>query len=80
MFHSDTLSGQCGWMLPQQIDSYGTRPQPVVFTADTDGKLKWSTPHMLSALVPEGEQYDYIRGLSATYLGTTGDSGGPVFL
>ena len=83
MFHSDTLSGQCGWMESQVALSAGyatPATAPVVFGADIDGKLMWSTPNKLSAIVPAGEQYDFIRELNPTYLGTTGDSGRPVFL
>ena len=51
-----------------------------MFTSNSGTKLRWSTPHLLSALVPEGEQYDALRNAAPTYLGTTGDSGRPVFL
>lgn len=75
-FHRDSLKGECGWTVPQDT----TVPQPIVFTTDTETKLRWSTPNLLSALVPEGEQYDYIRNLQPTYLGTTGDSGKPIYI
>ena len=76
MFHRDSLSGVAGYVVPQ-VNRNG---QPVIFTNDSGTKLKWSTPHLLSALVPEGEQYDTLRNAPATYLGTEGDSGRPVFI
>ena len=76
MFQRDTLSGVAGYVVPQ-ITRNG---QPVMFTSNSGTKLRWSTPHLLSALVPEGEQYDTLRNAAPTYLGTEGDSGRPVFL
>lgn len=76
MFQKDTLSRIAGYVEPQ--NTY--KPQPVMFTSNSGTKLRWSTPHLLSALVPEGEQYDTLRNTPPTYLGTTGDSGKPVFL
>ena len=76
MFQRDALSGVAGYVVPQ-VNRNG---QPVIFTNDSGTKLKWSTPHLLSALVPEGEQYDTLRNAPATYLGTEGDSGRPVFI
>ena len=76
MFQRDALSGLAGYVIPQTTN----KPQPIVFTSNSGAKLRWSTPHLLSALVPEGEQYDTLRNAAPTYLGTTGDSGRPVFL
>jgi len=76
MFQRDTLSGVAGYVVPQ-ITRNG---QPVMFTSNSGTKLRWSTAHLLSALVPEGEQYDTLRNAPETYLGTEGDSGRPVFL
>lgn len=76
MFQLDTLSGVAGYVVPQTTRN----GQPIVFTSNSGTKLRWSTPHLLSALVPEGEQYDTLRNAPATYLGTEGDSGRPVFL
>ena len=76
MFQRDTLSGVAGYVVPQTTRN----GQPVIFTGNSGTKLRWSTPHLLSALVPEGEQYDTLRNAPATYLGTTGDSGRPVYL
>ena len=76
MFQRDTLSGLAGYVIPQTTN----KPQPIVFTSNSGTKLHWSTPHLLSAVVPEGEQYDTLRNAVPTYLGTTGDSGRPVFL
>lgn len=84
MFHRDIFKGLAGWCGTQQVD-YAGKPQPIVFTndiasGDTKGELQWSTPNMLSNLIPDGEQYDYIRQLGPTYLGTTGDSGKPIYI
>ena len=76
MFQKDALSGVAGYVVPK----ISKKPQPVMFTGGSGTKLKWSTPHVLSALVPEGEQYDTLRNAEPTYLGTSGDSGRPVFL
>ena len=76
MFQRDTLSGLAGYVVPQTTRN----GQPVMFTSNSGTKLRWSTPHLLSALVPEGEQYDTLRNAAPTYLGTGGDSGRPVFL
>lgn len=76
MFQRDTLSGVAGYVVPQTTRN----GQPVMFTSNSGTKLRWSTPHLLSALVPEGEQYDTLRNAVPTYLGTAGDSGRPVFL
>ena len=76
MFQRDTLSGVAGYTVPQTTRN----SQPVMFTSNSGTKLRWSTPHLLSALVPEGEQYDTLRNAPPTYLGTEGDSGRPVFL
>lgn len=76
MFQRDTLSGVAGYTVPQTTRN----GQPVMFTSNSGTKLRWSTPHLLSALVPEGEQYDALRNAAPTYLGTGGDSGRPVFL
>lgn len=76
MFQRDTLSGVAGYVVPQTNGN----GQPVMFTSNSGTKLRWSTPHLLSALVLEGEQYDTLRNAPATYLGTEGDSGRPVFL
>lgn len=76
MFQRDALSGLAGYVVPK----ISKKPQPVMFNSDSGIKLKWSTPHLLSALVPEGEQYDTLRNAAPTYLGTGGDSGRPVFL
>lgn len=76
MFQRDTLSGVAGYVVPQTTRN----GQPVMFTSNSGTKLRWSTPHLLSALVLEGEQYDTLRNAVPTYLGTEGDSGRPVFL
>lgn len=76
MFQKDEIAGVAGYVVPQVY----RKGQPVVFTSDSGTKLRWSTPHLLSNLIPEGEQYDTLRNAPATYLGTTGDSGRPVFL
>ena len=51
-----------------------------MFRDDYQTKLQWSTPNMLSSLIPDGEQYETLKNAPATYLGTGGDSGRPVFL
>lgn len=87
MFHRDSFKGLVGYCGTQR-DNGGTesgKGQPIVFTNDiasgtTKGELQWSIPNLLSNLVPEGEQYDYIRQLGPTYLGTTGDSGKPIYI
>ena len=83
MFHRDSFKGLCGYCGTQT--SYAGQGQPIVFTSDvssgdTRGELMWSTPAMLNYLIPTGEQYDYIRQLSPSYLGTTGDSGKPIYI
>lgn len=76
MFYADALKGLAGYVVPQVT----SRPQPIVFDADYQTKLHWSTPNMLSSLIPDGEQYAYLKNLAPSYLGTGGDSGRPVFL
>ena len=88
MFHRDELKGLAGWCGTQIASSWDTwysRPQPVVFTTEvttgvTRGELRWSTPNMLSSLIPDGEQYAYLKALDPSYLGTTGDSGKPIYI
>lgn len=41
-------------------------------------KLCWSTPQLLSASIPA--DYTTLKNAPATYLGTGGDSGRPIFL
>jgi hypothetical protein len=87
MFHRDNFKGLAGYCGTQRNNG-GTesgKGQPIVFTNDiasgpAKGELQWSIPNLLSNLVPEGEQYDYIRQLGPTYLGTTGDSGKPIYI
>ena len=88
MFHRDNFKGLCGYCGTQLTgtgnDESG-KGQPIIFTNDissgtTKGELQWSTPPMLNNLIPTGEQYDYIRQMGATYLGTTGDSGKPIYI
>lgn len=87
MFHRDSFKGLIGYCGTQRNNG-GTesgKGQPIVFTNDiasgvTKGELQWSIPNLLSSLIPEGEQYDYIRQLGPTYLGTTGDSGKPIYI
>lgn len=88
IFHRDDFKGLAGWCGTQIASSWTewySRPQPVVFTTevttgDSAGELKWSTPNMLSSLVPDGEQYAFLKALEPSYLGTTGDSGKPIYL
>ena len=77
LFHKDTLSGLVAWNVPQLTASdFARKPQPVVFTSNaSNGELKWSTPQLLSAVIPV-EDTSLIE--YPTYLGTTGDSGRPV--
>ena len=71
MFHRDNfkgLAGWCGTQIASSWDNWYSRPQPIVFTTDvttgdTAGELKWSTPNMLSSLIPDGEQYAYLKAL-----------------
>lgn len=77
LFHKDTLSGLATWTVPQLTASdFACKPQPIVINGyANNGELKWSTPKMLSSLVP--------NDLTAlveypTYLGTGGDSGRPL--
>lgn len=84
LYWRDTFKGLAGWC-GTQLTSYSQKPQPVIFTdkvssGETAGELKWSTPQLLADLVPDGEQYAYLKSVGATYLGTTGDSGKPVYL
>lgn len=88
MFHRDDfkgLAGWCGTQIASSRDNWYSRPQPIVFTTDvttgdTARELKWSTPNMLSNLIPDGEQYAYLKALAPSYLGTTGDSGKPIYI
>lgn len=88
MFHRDDfkgLAGWCGTQIASSWENWYSRPQPVVFTNDiasgaTKGELQWSTPNMLSNLITDGEQYAYLKALSPSYLGTTGDSGKPIYI
>lgn len=88
MFHRDSfkgLAGWCGTQLATTWSNWYSKPQPVVFTTDvttgsTAGELMWSTPNMLSSFIPDGEQYAYLKALLPSYLGTTGDSGKPIYL
>lgn len=66
--------------------------QPIVFAGRASGNLmKWSTAGILSSLIPDGtfedtfagETHTWKEGITSipnTYLGTTGDSGRPVYL
>lgn len=82
-FHKDSPAGVPLWGFSNKMGS------PYIYPAITnnetsDGKLRWSTPNKINAvlpeLIPEGEQYDIIRNLNPTYLGQTGDSGFPVYI
>lgn len=77
LFQKDTLSGLVAWTVPQlTAEDFACKPQPTVFVNNaSNGELKWSTPQLLSSIVP-AEDTSLIE--YPTYLGTTGDSGRPL--
>jgi hypothetical protein len=77
LFHRDSLKGEVGYCATQ-IEDAG---QPIIFTNDkSNGVLRWSTPKMLASLLPDTADTGNIKAAPATYLGTGGDSGKPVFI
>ena len=77
IFQKDTISGLAGWVVPKLTEeNFANKPQPVVVRGvDSNGELVWSSPQLLSSLVPA--EYTSMTEYP-TYLGTTGDSGRPV--
>lgn len=91
-----SLAGIPGWNCPKQTfqDYEGDNSpmsQPIVFAGRTSNNLmRWSTAGILSSLIPDGTFIDYddqqktwkegITAIPNSYLGTTGDSGRPVYL
>lgn len=77
LFYRDAIKGEVGYCATQ----VSGRGQPVVFTNNkSNGVLRWSTPNMLASLLPDEEYTTNIKAAPATYLGTGGDSGKPVFV
>lgn len=81
MFHRDELKGLVGYC-GTQLTAYSGEAQPIVFGNDIAGEVAWSTPVLYKSLLPVEEYTAYIRSddVCPTYLGTTGDSGKPVYM
>ena len=81
MFHRDELSGLVGYC-GTQLTAYSGEAQPVVFGNTIGGEVAWSTAERYKSLLPVAEYTTYIRSndIGPTYLGTTGDSGKPVYM
>lgn len=81
LFHRDELKGLVGWCGTKLMGNYSGRAQPVVFGGTLNGELAWSTPKVYKSFLPEEDYTTYIRSdaVGNTYLGTTGDSGKPVY-
>lgn len=81
MFHRDELKGLVGYC-GTQLTAYSGEAQPVVFGNDIAGEVAWSTPVLYKSLLPVEEYTAYMRSddVVPTYLGTTGDSGKPVYM
>lgn len=71
------LVGYCG----TQLRAYAGEAQPVVFGNPIDGEVAWSTPKLYKSFLPVEDYTTYMRSdnIGSTYLGTTGDSGKPVY-
>ena len=82
MFHRDVLSGLVGYCGTQLMGEYTGVAQPIVFGTEIGGEVAWSTPQRNKALLPVEEYTTYMRSsdMAPTYLGTTGDSGKPVYM
>ena len=80
MFHRDDLSGLVGYC-GTQLSAYSGEAQPVVFGNPIGGEASWSTPERYKSFLPVEEYTTFIRSdnIGPTYLGTTGDSGKPVY-
>ena len=80
MFHRDELSGLVGYC-GTQLTGYSGEAQPIVFGNPIGGEVSWSTPERNKSLLPVEEYTTFIRSdnIGPTYLGTTGDSGKPVY-
>lgn len=81
MFHRDVLSGLVGYC-GTQLTGYSGEAQPVVFGNTIGGEVAWSTPERYKSFLPNEEYTTFIRSdnIGPTYLGTTGDSGKPVYM
>lgn len=81
MFHRDVLSGLVGYC-GTQLTAYSGEAQPVVFGNPIAGEVAWSAPQRYKSFLPVEDYTAYIRSdsIGPTYLGTTGDSGKPVYM
>lgn len=81
MFHRDELKGLVGYC-GTQLTAYTGEAQPVVFGNTINGEVAWSTPIIYKSFLPVEEYTTFIRSdnIGPTYLGTTGDSGKPVYM
>lgn len=81
MFHRDVLSGLVGYC-GTQLTGYSGEAQPIVFGNNIAGEVAWSTPLRYKSFLPNEEYTAFIRSdsIGPTYLGTTGDSGKPVYM
>ena len=81
MFHRDELKGLVGYC-GTQLTAYTGEAQPIVFGNDIAGEVAWSTPQRYKSFLPVEEYTTFLRSdtIGPTYLGTTGDSGKPVYM
>lgn len=81
MFHRDELKGLVGYC-GTQLTAYTGEAQPIVFGTEIGGEVAWSTPQRYQSFLPVEEYTTYMRSsdMAPTYLGTTGDSGKPVYM
>ena len=81
MFHRDELKGLVGYC-GTQLTAYTGEAQPIVFGTEIGGEIAWSTPQRYQSFLPVEEYTTYMRSsdMAPTYLGTTGDSGKPVYM
>lgn len=96
LFNRKSLSGIAGLNCPKQtfLDSSAQQAamsMPIIFGSKTStGLMRWSVSNLLSASIPDGEFVDEQGNITSwkdgfdrfpnTYLGTTGDSGRPVYI
>lgn len=64
------------------MSAYAGEAQPIVFGNPIGGEVAWSTPYRYKSLLPVEDYTTYMRSeaMAPTYLGTTGDSGKPVYM
>ena len=78
--YSGNLQYIVGWTSPQIAFNGVKYAAPILFSGyNSDNELKWATPAQLSSNIPETYRTDILTA-GNTYLGTTGDSGRPVYI